>query len=340
MLAIILSSPGLVYPMDYKEAVAIEESGNTEDALQAYREVLSADDENFCLATLRLYPLLNNIAEKKLVLGNAVGKCGVATQRHAVLRALAKLEEITGNLSVAQSLFLQASFALPDEKDFGSLFSSALLLFDLGEYRGAEAQAKAIIETGRLDSLKVAAQILLSRVYFATEREQKSVGIVFSLMDGQHDVPPSGLLWIVEMATLLGDDDLRQAAGRILELEYPDSPELALLRREVDYLPSPSVFLGLRLDPIDEVSTGDVEHVAEEMPPVFSVQTGSYSVRENAEYAVNDLREAGFAVAIREVIVREALYYRVVLVGVTEDNVDTAILDLKEKGFEGFRIAE
>ena len=339
VLAVFLASPGFVFPLDYLDALAIEETGSPEAAVEAYRAVLATEGEDHCLAVLRIYRLLDDIPQKRTVLENALGKCSVATQRHAVLKALAELEEITGNLAVAQTLYLQASFTIPNEKDFESLLSSALLLFELGEYRGAEAQATAIVETTQDAIVRGAAQILLSRIYFATEREQKSLEIAASLMNADAALSPSGLLWVVEISRLLGDEDLAQRASRILEREYPRSPELGLLRRELDYLPSPAVFLGLPLDAVGDTDS-DTEELVVERPRISSVQTGSYGVRENAEYALSDLKEAGFSGAIREVTVGETLYYRVVLVGVPEDDVDAVILSLREKGFEGFRIAE
>ena len=70
------------------------------------------------------------------------------------------------------------------------------------------------------------------------------------------------------------------------------------------------------------------------------VQTGSFSVRENAEFAMADLVAAGFRVSIEERIVSGTSYYRVLIPEVASDNLDRVLLELREKGFEGFPIYE
>ena len=340
LLATLCVASAPVLAMDFHEALELEASGNVEGAIEAYRSILTAGTEDSCAVTLHLADLLSDIVEKRSLFEDALQTCTAVVDRHALLRASAKLEEITGNLSAAQTLFQQASFAIPEKKDFDSLLSSALLLFELGEYRSAEAQARGIIETSRGEG-KYAAQVLLSRIYYVTEREEKSLLTASQMLaGGAEGLTPAALLWIVEIARLRGDQSLERRADQVLVQKYPGSPEAALSRGDLDYLPSPSVFVGLEYGPLSETAGGDyAEHVDGE-PTKVVVQTGSYGVRENAEYAVKDLEDAGFEGTIREIEVGEKLYYRVVLDWVTDENIDGLVQELKEKGFEGFPISE
>ena len=68
------------------------------------------------------------------------------------------------------------------------------------------------------------------------------------------------------------------------------------------------------------------------------IQTGSFLVRENADYMLAELVRLDFPAQIREVTIQDKSYYRV-LVGEfsPEEEIQRAIAQLKELGFEGFR---
>jgi cell division protein FtsN len=108
-------------------------------------------------------------------------------------------------------------------------------------------------------------------------------------------------------------------------------------------LPSLSVFIGSQeetgVTATEETSVVPEEADAQEAA-FLSIQTGSYSVRENAEYALKDLKAAGFSAEIRERTIGDTVYYRVIIPDIGSDDVEKVILELKEKGFEGFRVYE
>lgn len=334
------SSP--LFSITYEEALELEEAGNTGEAVEAYRKLLETDEQNACVIVKRLAGLVTSVEERRALLARALSLCGEPETLHDMYVNLAGIEEILGNLESAQKYYQSASLALPKNKDFGSLLASAVLLFELGNYRGAEAQATVIKETCRVEKIVESAEVLLSRVFFATERDEKALQIAFSLMRKER-LQPSALLWIIEISGIQEKDDLRTRARELLLSQYPDSPEAAIQNGKAGRVPSPSVFLGLTQRGGDETSsetqTAVISETLEESTAV-SVQTGSYSVRENAEYALKDLEDEGFAAEIKERTIGEKIYYRVLLTGVLPETVERVILELKEKGFEGFRVYE
>ena len=341
---LLIFNTAYLFPISFEEALAIEREGKSGEAIEAYKALIKNSDENYCEIVSRLVLLVSNIDEKRNLLKESLGKCNEPERRHTFYVALAGLEEISGNLEAAQKYFQSASLATPEKKDFISLLSSAVLLFELGDYRGAEAQATVITKTCKVDDLIYKAEVLLSRVFYATDREEKSLQIAFSMLKKEPEKQdPAAILWVVELSNLLEKSDLHARAVEMLLSEFPDTPEAAIYRGEIGRVPSPSAFLGRRQPNIE--STDDKTIVASETVEtaantVLSVQTGSYSVRENAEYALKDLEKEGFAAEIRERTIGERVYYRVLIVNVASENADGVILALKEKGFEGFRVFE
>lgn len=333
-----------LFSISFKEALAVEREGKVAEAIEAYKMLIANGDLNYCEIVSRLVVLVSNLDEKRSFLKDGLGACKEPETLHAFYLSLAGIDEITGNLESAQKYYQSASLTIPGKKDFSSLLSSAVLLFELGDYRGAEAQATVIIETCRIDELVSGAELLLSRTFFATDREDKSLQIAFDLLKKDPiTLQPAALLWIVELSSYLEKNDLKKRAIEILLTSFPDTPEAAIYSGEIGRVPSPSLFFGLRQAKIglsaEEIAVEN-EAADSEKTIVLSIQTGSYSVRDNAEYALKDLEKEGFTAEIKERKVGDSVYYRVLIVDVNSENVDKVILELKEKGFEGFRVYE
>lgn len=91
--------------------------------------------------------------------------------------------------------------------------------------------------------------------------------------------------------------------------------------------------------------TGEQGREGSDASRVAGVQTGSFSIEENAEYMVRDLREAGFSGAeVRERTVGGTKYYQVVVpvdrARSTRSDAQQLVVELKEQGFEGFLLFE
>lgn len=342
-LALFLIVSGFCYGQSLDKASELAESGNTADAALEYFAWLeeNPDSPDFVKVAIRAADLETEIRKKTGILYKALDKESGPEERHRLYRLLGELEEISGNPVSSQRHYQAASFAVPGKKDFDSLLRSALLLIELGEYRSAEAQAKAITETCRDEYLVSGAAILLSRVFFATEREQKAIDL-FDETDfwENNGVLPEGLLWIYELATHLEQPDLSQRALAALLEHYPDSPEYAMLSGKAEYFPSPSAFMHVLADIDTEPVAEPVDVIPEEASTTVSIQTGSYSIKENAEYAAADLEDEGFSAKIVERTIDGKTYYRVIVPEINSAELQNALLELKEKGFEGFPLYE
>ncbi|MBN1686143.1 MAG: SPOR domain-containing protein [Spirochaetales bacterium] len=336
--------PFAISAESYEEALALEQAGDLEAAKKAYAGLLQAGDKDYCAIVSRLAGLTSNLEEKRALLVKGLEECNDTQMRHDMYVTLADIEEITGNLVTAQRYYQSASLAVPGKKDFQSLLSSAMLLFETGNYRGAEAQATVIMETCTVERIVQDAKVLLSRVYFASEREQKALQVATGLMNDKNEsLDTAALLWIAELAAFMDKPELSAKAADLLLSEYPESPEAQVFTGTVRRLPSFSVFIGRRQETVSGPSvqsTPASEPVEAEKVAVLSVQTGSYSIRENAEYALKDLQAEGFSAEIRERAVGETVYHRVLIPDIEADEVERVILELKEKGFEGFRVYE
>ena len=328
---------------DLDKAAKLADDGKFSEAVNEYSAWLESnpDSPDFIRVSIQAANLEPEIEKKTGILQLAADKTNEPIERHGILVMLAELEELAGNPVSSQKHYQDASFAVPGSKDFESLLRSALLLLDLGEYRTAEAQSRAIIDTCREEEIKNRAVILLSRIYYMTEREREALELFGRDEAWQKKLfPPEGLLWIFELSRRLEVSDLSARALEQLAALYPDSLELSLVSGDAEYFPSPSAFIGLpKVAVVEIVSTPEsINEVDEETE--ISIQTGSFSVKENAEYAARDLKAEGFDSQIVERKINDKTFYRVIVPDVKQDNLQTILLQLKEKGFEGFPLYE
>ena len=340
--ALLFLLPVVALPLSFEQALALEKDGKEDEARAAYTELLELGDENYCTIALRLTRLLSRLEEKRALLVEALKRCNDPERIHEIYVNLAGIEEIAGNLEAAQQYYQSASLAVGQKKDFRSLLLSAILLFETGNYRGAEAQATVILDTCKVEELRQSAEVLLSRVFFASEKEEKALQIARRLINERKEaLDPAAIFWIAELAGFMDAAELAKTAANLLLTKYPESPEAQIYTGTLKRLPSLSVFIG----PGQETSPDPAEETTATTPPAdsqriarLSIQTGSYSVRENAEYALKDLAAEGFTAEIKERTVGDTVYYRVLIPDVGTGEVEALILELKDKGFEGFRV--
>ena len=339
------------FAVDLESAQTSAKEGRTDEAILAYRAWMgdNPDDPRTAAATLELVSLLKNLNEMNEALLIGLEVVVEPAVRHEILKLLAVTAERMGDLVSAERYYRDASFSVPDEKDFESLFLSALISFELGEFMNAEARARAIVETSKSREIVINARILLSRVYYATDRITKAFTILNDDgEDSNEGLNASGLFWLYRLSLLAGMPGRAGAARDALAARYPDSLERLLALGRIDRVPTPSVVLsaqyanyGGESDEAVSSTEAPTANVAKPTTPsrsddTIDVQTGSFSVAENAEYAAKDLRNEGFNAAVEERKVGETIYFRVIVPDVPSESVRNVILNLKEKGFEGF----
>ena len=350
-LIMLLLVASALHGQNLETAKTYEAAGETDKAFAEYQQWLADNtgSSEYLEVALRAGDLIAATDTKVAYLAELSTKITDPPGRYEVLKKLATLEELIGRLGPAQQHFIEASFAIPEKKDFSCLLRSANLLFELGEYRSAEVQAQAIVETCKIELLVMHASTLLSRVYYVTDRVEHATALSLEMLVDEN-ITPGALLWLYKLGGYTAQVDVSNRALSLLRERYPESVEASLLEGGVDYLPAPSLFLGPK--PKDESPNleeeagtsreesegGEVEADSgfSEEDILVSIQTGSFSVLDNAEYAIKDLKTAGFAAVIRQKKVNDTLYYRVLIPEVPSSTVAEVILLLKEKGFEGF----
>jgi cell division protein FtsN len=69
------------------------------------------------------------------------------------------------------------------------------------------------------------------------------------------------------------------------------------------------------------------------------IQTGSFTVAENATFMARDLAAAGFTTTTERAVLSGKTYYRVFLSrAMAQEEARTTLIKLKEAGFEGVRV--
>jgi len=173
-------------------------------------------------------------------------------------------------------------------------------------------------------------------------------------------------LWVsYETAVWTGNLAARRQVSGVLQERFPRSPEWAIAASgagqtgqrplpDITLLPLPGNFL---LDQPASSQTGSSSGAAQEAPshPVtsgqeimsasmrrtFSVQAGSFQVKENADDMISELTRKGFAPFLRKDAFQGRSLYRV-LTGshLSAEEALTLIERLRQSGFSGFLLGE
>jgi tetratricopeptide (TPR) repeat protein len=266
----------------------------------------------------------------------------------------ADLLEMSGGLENA-SLILKQLHALGGEKSLSALLRAAVLEFELGETAQAEKDALIVVNNAVASELILDASFLLSRIYLMNGREERGFTVLDSLTDTsvtvQH-IKPEYLYALILYAEQYGRTEEAETARRKLQKYFPDSVYIRLDESSDDIqmhlMPNPSLLLGGNDIPRNTQPAQTEDNAEPEGKKPAYVQTGSFSVKENAEYMKRDLEESGFCAVIRNTRVSGERYYQVLVPlkpqervsddCTTDESADTVLILLKERGFEGFLV--
>lgn len=326
-------------------------------AASAVDELLALrGDPNFFQALTDTYRSVKNPIEALDLMATFLPVLERDTERHTLLLDMARLEEQVGRLQKAQLHYQSAAFTGRLARDYRALFHSMLILIELGDYEYAMVQAQQIIGNTEDGALSLQATAQKARIQQLEGRQIEALQTAQQLYNGRKSLPADVLysLWIL-FRSIPGDSDYSSSADAVekeLSERFPDSPEYGLITRENSPAPTVESALGLR-----SVVTADSE--AEELrdgpdssepqvnsdaakPPELekstAIQTGSFRDAENARYMQRTLEEEGFTALVTQAEVGEAIYYRVLVPIPFGESEERIILQLKEKGFEGYPI--
>lgn len=291
-----------------------------------------------------------------------------ADQRYTVLLKLAHVEESLGKLESAQTHYQAASSVRSGSWDYRAMFSSAMLLLELGNYSLAELQLARIRDKAVSEGLVQSATVQTARLAALRgdlRQAERIVSEIIAAHSGKLLSPRDHYL----LYTLCIRLDMHEEAGAVkqdLVKSYPRSPEAGMVQGLVDRAPSTEHAFGLlRLPSSAEKtespaagaapdagaagtsveSTSDNQYSDDESAEasaskqkVRGIQAGSFRDAENAEYMAVELEKKGFETRIEEALISGTVYHRVVVPIPEEGASQKIILELKEEGFEGYPI--
>lgn len=243
-----------------------------------------------------------------------------------------------------------------DPEAVGALLAAGRLAFERGDRETARADAQSVIEKAEAagDRDMHESGVLLRARATAASGDAEAAFAGIERYGEDHDlVNPETLMYKAELAARLGKDERRKVLLERITEQFPESPELRLIRRSgdrgdpwVQLRPSPAGLFGAlsgiqtgfslpdaedgadltASETLEELLRGGAKRAREaeetkqrnregsDASRVAGVQTGSFRIEENAEYMVRDLQEAGFSGAkVRARTVGETKYYQVVV---------------------------
>ena len=262
---------------------------------------------------------------------------------------LARILELGGRFAGAAAAYARAVERSPDS--FEALIGLGHMNTELGRLDAALTmlrRAERSAETRAQQRRAAAARAWALALGGDTER---SLDMLRALVRGGNrrsiGAYEAELFFVV--AHRFGPERDRDAARRLLEREFPDSP---LLDPTVSAFPSPANVLSIAavqpddapLPPLPPVPDDDADDSVDfddaDRFTITGVQTGSFRDPENAAFMLADIRDLGFSAALRSVEREDGTYYRVIVPIAADQDPQEVIVALKEQGVEGFLVVE
>jgi cell division septation protein DedD len=211
----------------------------------------------------------------------------------------------------------------------------------MGDLEAYAALAERTVVQSDLDALTSRSDLIAGRFEAA---RTASVRILSAVED------PSARLsaaWNLFEAARAGGDPagIAQAADRLAQL-FPGSPEAAIATAAVSGVdsriseaPSPMLFVSSGKAPAKVPASGAA--AVTPATKTFSVQAGSFQVRENADELVKDLARAGFAAVVREGSLQGRTVFRVfAATGLDREAAASLLERLRSAGYSGITVPD
>ena len=240
----------------------------------------------------------------------------------------AEIKQIIGDLKGAAELFKKASLTVKGKKDFESLYRAAVLNIEMAFFREAEADLRAILTFSDDIQLRIKSNIQNARIEKFNGNIENARQIMTEILSSSVYIPPEAVYFASE---LFSDEEIKKLTASD-SLIKPSEEYLAISRM----LNPETVFGSFE----DYTSPDEKEESIEDSENLNAagIQLGSFSVKENAADLKKTLENAGYVSSIKVKIVNGKQYFSVT-VSVPEDkSVQKMIIELKEKGFEGYPV--
>lgn len=272
-----------------------------------------------------------------------------------VTTTLARVYRTARRLDEAARLFAQA-YNVSNQTDLASLFAHAQILFEQGDFTGADAEAARVVLDTDDYVLKRRAYTLSARAAFElgeSERALQMLGTLASLPDAGGDaedlVEVETFVLLREVLRSTGDSGRAQEVQHLLEITFPDSIESLRSSRARSVagagLPSSLLLAGTE-EPWDDgvapptSSPGAVPATRRAPPTLTAIQVGSFSDADNAEHLAKELRNLGLTVR-NDAISREGRTLHQVVVDIPGGSNEAAarvFATLRANNYDGFLV--
>lgn len=338
LLSFFICANYLAFSQDYSKLIEMEDQDtDVQVSLKRYYSWIetNATHNELFKVIIRVFELEKDLNKLLGLLINNKNNVNDPDEKYDLLYRTASLLELSGNIELAQQYYQEAAFISQKKESFFSLFNSAVLLYELGEYTSSMSQLKLVKESSGNSLLIIRSDILqiknLLAENFFSEAKRLYTALIPTI---RTDTDPGSLYVLWELSHFLGETKNAETITNFLTKAYPESLELKLIEKKINNYPSVHRFLFLKKYP--EGPAASAEKPSQITDPGF-IQIGSFADRENAEYRKKDADKAGFSAVIREVTVNNRVYYRL-LIPVSSDDIQRMLLILKDKGFEGYPV--
>lgn len=281
-------------------------------------------------------------------------------QRLAVYRELGFLEELAGNFDGALKNYEQLLEIDPEDDELRLRAAAAAM--ETGNYDRVRRHSQYVIDSARDRRAQRMGGLFLalSHLYDGSPREGLPLFRSLTRGDSRRTVESRTLVFALLAARAWEEEEYAAELEAKLERLYPATLDRLAVSQEsaVSLAPRPSILLPAA--PWEQVprahrSPGESEPSAEavqgdsalpsdqksesEEALAVGIQTGSFTDESNALVMRDEIREEGIPAQVREVLLGERRYYRVVVP--TDGPVPAAeaqelVVRLKELGVEGF----
>lgn len=332
------------------EAKKLEEKGSIEEAVQLYTRWIEGRkslDSAAVQILLHTVDITSNIDLARKLLETSLSRIESREEKSRMRGLLGSFWERVGAFEPAQRSYQTAYEEFPEPSSFPFLLRSAYLLYELGEYEESEKQARVVGNLSTQPDEKWSALFHLARIFSVTERTSDALHVARRLLKEGEDAGREVQTVLFFLYSLTGSLGLKEEQETYKTRLSKESVLLTRLlnpkeKTQVQVLPLPSEFLGPGVSFVKSSSNSSSVRSTpsnESSPTPRAIQLGSFTLRENAEYLAKDIQALGFPAIVKQAKRKDGTTVFRTIVPLHTDP-QTVLVQLKERGFEGFFLFE
>ena len=241
-------------------------------------------------------------------------------------KKVADLYLLTGDIPKARDMYEKSWKSNPSAENVESLLLSSIMFAQMGEMEKAKEGIEKIKVFDGIENAKYRADFLYGLILFAQGQTDKAIDTFQALLqslkkNNEINLLPKVMFSLYSAYRVKNDFKKMNEYYSLLSEKYNKSIEYRIISNPDSYMMLPQ--------PISIITFMKKSEEKE-----YYIQTGSFRVRENAEYMMKDLLRINFDVTVEESMSNGAEYYRV-LVG-PFGNISSAHSMLKKLKANGF----